>query len=97
MYLQMVAHINVSFGSTDKSVLLLCAASGSGSAGFPVFLLGNFFLKALLGNLVGRGKGEGVRRAYRFLLFFFAHDRRWLALRNVGNGRVVGLPKLESR
>ena len=88
MYLQMVAHINVSFGSTDKSVLLLCAASGSGSAGFPVFFAGQFSW---------RGKGEGVRRAYRFLLFFLAHDRRWLALRNVGNGWVVGVAKTRKR
>ena len=83
MYLQMVAHINVSFGSTDKSVLLLCAASGSGSAGFPVFLLG---------NLVG-GVREKVFAEPKGFCFFLAHDRRWLALRNVGNGRVVGVTK----
>ena len=58
----MVAHINVSFGSTDKSVLLLCAASGSGSAGFPVFLLG---------NLVGGVREKVFAEPTGFCFFFW--------------------------
>ena len=83
----MVAHINVSFGSTNKSVFLFCAASGSGSAGFPVFLLG---------NLVG-GVREKVFAEPKGFCFFLVHDRRWLVLKNMGNVRVVGVAKTEKR